>query len=151
MRLTWGRTASGKKRSEPPKNTPALEPFVHPRSRQVTIIVHIKERTTSKFSVNFLVDPEEKTHGCWVVCCESPCEIIEATWADEEEPPQAMYPAGWTVQPYSHTELQKALAFFWEIVEQFEWKLISGKDLEKLWFGNEPRTVPRNLGKSGFA
>jgi hypothetical protein len=89
-----------------------------------------------KFVVNFLVDDEEEVQGCWVVHSESPRDIIEAAWG--EIPPQAMYPIGWLVHPYSHAELDTALQFFWEIVRELELEVIKGKILEKLWHERGP-------------
>ncbi len=62
-----------------------------------------------KFTIEFIVDPDEKTYGMWVTCSTNPTKILEAAWSadDDVDPPQADYPKGWTVQPYSHEDPEK--------------------------------------------
>lgn len=90
------------------------------------------------YIVNFLIDPNEKTCGCWVVKADAPDVIIEASWCGDYRKSKF----SWTVQPFAHDDLLLALEFFWEITREFGWKHLDYKqlcELEKLWFDSEKR------------
>jgi len=79
----------------------------------------------SKFLVNFLMDGT-KPQACWVVDEDNPTQIIEAAWADEISSP------GCTVQPFSHPDLNGALAFYWQVIQEYQWKHLDTKQIQQL-------------------
>src|ERR1019366_6264655 len=96
-----------------------------------------------KYTVSFLIDPDNQTPGCWVTRKDRPTEILAASWADEEPPPQKEY-KGWDVQHYGHKHFLDAMDFFQKVTDKFRWTILNEqqyKKMQEMWFPSSKDSV----------